>query len=401
MNTKLQLFLTAELFSSLSDQFKAYAIPLIIYSRTGNVTYTGVAVFLEWFPRLISSILSGPLCDKWTVKKVFLLSTMLRAVICFFGYFFLSDMVLLLIAALVSYLNGQAFVALETSIPKFFKDKLEFANAQAKFQSIDQFARVLGPALAAVLTTSSLISNQELILITGVGFLLSFLIYRKINFPLAKAPSHSSSLPETLKDIGKGFTFILNDYRTRMIVWMSAMLNFNFGVVIGVAPDLVLKDFHMQDEYLGYMYSIASVSTVIATLFASSVLRRFNIRAYGIISAISVTSAAFILAISNNYYWFVAGYSIWSIGTAYFSIYLRTERAQIIPPQDFGKIIGVFISMMLISIPLAGLFVSVTASFLHSKEILLFGLIFSMLGFLISYFTFEKAQKKMVRMETK
>lgn len=399
MKLKLQLFLAAELFSSISDQFKAYAVPLIIYTSTGNVTYTGLAVFLEWFPRLISSMLFGPICDKWAVKKVFLLCTLLRSIICLLGYFFLSDVVLLLIAALVSYLNGQAFVALETSMPRLFKDKLEFANAQAKFQVIDQFSRVVGPAMAAVLTTSSLIGIQELILITGVGFLLSFLIYQKINFSLEKLYSHPSSLIETLKDVGKGFTFILNDKRTRMIISMSVMLNFNFGVLLSVAPELILKHFQMPDEYLGYMYSIAGISTAIATLFASFLLQRFNMRVYGIISASSILSSTFILASSNNYPGFVVGYSILSIGTAYFSIYLRTERAQIIPSQDFGKIIGVFISLMLVSVPLAGLFVSVAASFLSSKQILLFGIIFSMGGFITFYLHFQKLQKKIAHLK--
>jgi MFS family permease len=397
-NSKLKLFLTAELLSSASDQFKAYAVPLAIYSQTGNVAYTGIAVFLEWFPRLISSMLSGPLCDKWTVKKVFLLSTILRAIICLLGYFLLSDVVLLLIAALVSYLNGQAFVALETSIPKLFKDKLEFASAQAKFQSIDQFSRVAGPALAALITTSSFVRIQDLILISGVGFLLSFLVYLRINLSLTHSTSHPSSIAGTFKDIAKGFAFILKDARTRMVVLMSIMLNFNFGVFSGVAPELVLKNFQMPDEYLGYMYSIAGIATVIATLFASALLRRLHIRTYGIISAISLTISALVLASSHNYYWLAIGYSMWSIGTAYFSIYLRTERAQIIPPQDFGKIIGVFISLMLSSIPLAGLFVSLMAGILHSKEILLLGLISSMVGFFISYFNFESIQKKMNRL---
>ncbi len=64
-----------------------------------------------------------------------------------------------------------------------------------------------------------------------------------------------------------------------------------------------------------------------------------------------------------------------------FNVYFRTLRQQVIPPQDFGKTVGVITLLNNLSQPLAGLLVAVLAAPVGTQRvILLLALVTSLIG---------------------
>ena len=52
-----------------------------------------------------------------------------------------------------------------------------------------------------------------------------------------------------------------------------------------------------------------------------------------------------------------------------FAIYIRTERARIIPPERFGSTLGFVVLLNLISLPISGTIVAITTQFIDLQTL--------------------------------
>lgn len=67
---------------ALATQTATYAIPLLILVTTGSTALTGVALLLEWLPRLVAFTLGGPLVDRFRADRVFRTAALARTLLC-------------------------------------------------------------------------------------------------------------------------------------------------------------------------------------------------------------------------------------------------------------------------------------------------------------------------------
>src|SRR5438309_11999987 len=62
----------------LANQLLQFAVPVLMYRTTGSVAWSGVALFVEWTPRLVALPLAGSLVDRVHIRRVYLASDVLR-----------------------------------------------------------------------------------------------------------------------------------------------------------------------------------------------------------------------------------------------------------------------------------------------------------------------------------
>jgi len=155
--TKLKTiqFLLSRFCSALGDQFLLFAVPLIIYKNTQNISLVGLAFFIEWTPRVLSLPLAGTFSDRWGGKKVYLLADFIRMIACLFGFLLMNlfpskiFIITSSVMGICAFFYAQAFIALEATVPKLV-DQSDLSKAQSILQGIDQTSSILGPALAAI-----------------------------------------------------------------------------------------------------------------------------------------------------------------------------------------------------------------------------------------------------------
>jgi hypothetical protein len=90
---------------------------------------------------------------------------------------------------------------------------------------------------------------------------------------------------------------------------------------------------------------------------------------------------------------FVAGFALASGLCGLFNVYIRGERARIIPAEHLGKTIGLIVLLNQCSVPLSGLLVAVTARRLDPQHLFLFASA-AALGVLIVYFVLLAASAR-------
>jgi MFS family permease len=152
---KTMQFLLSRFCSALGDQFLLFAVPLIIYKSTQNISLVGLSFFIEWAPRVISLPLAGTLSDRWGAKRVYLLADFVRMTACLFGFLLMNlfpgniFVITSIVMGICAFFYAQAFIALEATVPKLI-DQSDLHKAQSILQGIDQTSSILGPALAAI-----------------------------------------------------------------------------------------------------------------------------------------------------------------------------------------------------------------------------------------------------------
>ena len=79
--TPLQLILTTEAFSSLTNQFMQILLPWYILSTTGSVLWTGFVGFCALLPNIFSSLFGAPIIDKLGRSKTMLSCEVIQLVL--------------------------------------------------------------------------------------------------------------------------------------------------------------------------------------------------------------------------------------------------------------------------------------------------------------------------------
>ncbi|WP_055589186.1 MFS transporter [Peterkaempfera griseoplana] len=68
---------------ALAASVVTYAVPLLVFSLTGSVTWTGIAFLVEWVPRLAAIAAVGPLIDRRSPQSALLATSVLRIAAAF------------------------------------------------------------------------------------------------------------------------------------------------------------------------------------------------------------------------------------------------------------------------------------------------------------------------------
>ena len=84
-----------------------------------------------------------------------------------------------------------------------------------------------------------------------------------------------------------------------------------------------------------------------------------------------IACGAFITALSHNLQGYALGFLLIVAFDKMFNVYMRTIRQRAIPPQDFGKTVGVITLLNNVSQPLAGLLVAVLAAPIGTQYVIL------------------------------
>lgn len=121
------------------------------------------------------------------------------------------------------------------------------------------------------------------------------------------------------------------------------------------------------------------MTTIVILFFLARVV--LPLRVLGGVGYSMIAIGAFISALSPNLMGYVLGFLLIVGFDKMFNVYMRTLRQRVIPPQDFGKTVGVITLLNNMSQPLAGLLVALLAAPLGTRQvILMLAVLTSLLG---------------------
>jgi hypothetical protein len=367
---KIMQFLLSRFCSALGDQFLLFAVPLIVYKSTQNISLVGLAFFIEWAPRVFSLPIAGSLSDRWGGKKVYLLADFMRIGACLSGFGMLKlfpDHVFIIISIVMgicAFFYAQAFIALEATVPQLVGQS-ELPKAQSILQGIDQTSSILGPALAAFAVLY--INTQDFLLIAAAVFGLSLLGILFTGASINVTVSHPKK--HIWQDLRQGAEILLNYPNLLRLTALSFLVNLIIGIALATGAALTTGFFGKPDSYFGILNTVAGLLAVVSFLLIPKLLQHFSVFRLGVLAYFTVVCGGLLIGINHHFYGFVVGYALTCGSSGIFNVYIRTERVQWIPVQHLGKTIGLIVLLNQLSLPTAGVLITITSGWISTQSL--------------------------------
>ncbi len=370
--------LGSRFLSSIADQFLLFAVPLIIYKTTGSAALTGLAFGVEWLPRVISLPIAGVLSDRLGSRKVFLTADLVRAAACVAGFLawrqFSGEhgfLILTAMSGVVAFFYAQGFIALEASLPRILPVS-ELPKIQAWFQGIDQLSSIAGPLIASILALA--LSSEHLILAAGAMFSVAFLT--NLGLPEIASGADSSRKPASIReDLALALGHVRNRPELVRLIGYTVIVNLMYGASRALSAPMTTGTFGMSDQHFGLLNAISGGVTLAVLAAVPWLTSRLRFALFGALSflLIVLSSAATGLAPGGviGFAIFAAAIALLNGGDALFNVYIRTERAKVIPKEDMGKTIGLIVCINQLSIPLSGFMIARLAPMLGNSGTML------------------------------
>ncbi|WP_058542903.1 MFS transporter [Pseudomonas fluorescens] len=374
-------FFISMFLSRLADQILLFIVPLIVFQTTNSVAWAGLAFFVESLPRYLAFPICGALCDKFPPIRILHISQVYRAVACgvavmlytiFGGIYWIVAL-----SALCGVLTTQGIMAREVVMPYIFKH-YTYTKTLSYSQIADQTGLVLGPLIAALLL--EVWAWHWVVLATAGLFLLAdlaMLYWQRISSVTLETFEQHHDL--WLNPLRIAFGHICNLAELKKIIGLAVGVNLIIGVTLATSAAMVIGHYGAgKDDYAG-LQAAGAVTTILILFFLARVT--LPLKLLGALSYTLISVGAFITALSPNIGGYVVGFLLIVGFDKMFNVYFRTLRQQVIPPQDFGKTVGVITLLNNLSQPLAGLLVAVLAAPVGTQRvILLLALVTSLIG---------------------
>ena len=357
--------------SRLADQILLFIVPLIVFQTTNSVSWAGLAFFVESLPRYLAFPVCGALCDKYPPVRILHISQVYRAVACVIavGLYALFDGIhwVVMLSALCGVLTTQGVMAREVLMPHIFKH-YTYGKTLSYSQIADQSGLVLGPLVAALLL-EIWAWHWVVMAVAGLFVLadLAMLFWQRNT--RVNLPTFEQHQDLWLQPLRIAFRHIRQLAELQKIIVLAVGVNLLIGVTLATSAAMVIGQYAAgKQTYAGLQ--AAGALTTIAILFylARSTL---SLKVLGSLSYSMIACGALITALSPNIWAYTLGFLLITGFDKMFNIYFRSVRQKIIPPQDFGKTVGVVSLLNNLSQPLAGLLIALLAGPLGTQTVIL------------------------------
>ncbi|GLS06026.1 MFS transporter [Chitiniphilus shinanonensis] len=357
---RIALFLASRAASTLGDQMLMFAVPLIVYRATGSVSMSGLAFLCEWLPRVISLPLAGVLADRVGGARVYVVADSVRAVACLLAAWTLTlapqqaFAVTALLMALCAFCYAQAFIALEATVP-LLVSKADMPKAQSTLQGINYGAGVAGPALAGVLMLW--LAPAQLLWAAAVVFALSACGVRALR--AARRIDTEARRESVLAGLATGWRVLRDTPLLVALVGLSLAVNLVVGLALATGAAITVGRFGLPDQAYASLQMSVGVLSIASFLLVPWLLRRCSVYRLGVFAFVVIALGGLVMGLAHSYPVFVAGYALSFALCGLFNVFIRTERLHWIPQAQLGRAIGLIVLLNQLSLPLAGLLVSV------------------------------------------
>ncbi len=259
----LRFLVVGEFVSVLGNQLTTVAVPYQVYQLTHSSLYVGLVSLTQLLPLVAGSLLGGSAVDVLDRRRLLMLAQLLMAC-CSAGLAVNADLGTSLWPLFVLPAVSAGFTGLDSSarsaiVPNLVR-RSEVSTANAIFQSLFQFALVVGPAMAGLLLAGAGVRLVYWLDVAGFGvaMLTVFMIS-------PQRPAPDAGHRPGLRSIVEGLSFV----RGRQAIQGAYLIDINamvFGMPRALFPALAVTLFGGGARTLGLLYSAPGVGALIGAV---------------------------------------------------------------------------------------------------------------------------------------
>lgn len=386
---RLSFFVVTRTIPFFFDQTLNYLVPLIIYVLTGNPALSGVAFLVQWLPSVISMPVSGAVNDRFSPFPQLFWTDVIRAVLMSVVAFGGAIPFVLVGAGLTVLCGGHATISTETTLVRGSSTNI-YPRIQARFQATQQLAMVGAPALAGLLV---LLPLELTFTVLSFGYALSAIVTRFGFAPVRTATEGQKlkSLAGAMRGLPLGFKIVLRRASILWLIVLTSAVNLSAGMLLATLSPIVIGELNSGSSVVALVATGGTIASLTVAIGVSIFVNQQNIDRCILLYLCLFVFGATILVVSTEPLVFGFGFGAWNAGVAVFSIWMRSWRARVLPAQSFGTALGAFMFLILLSVPISGGVLAVSAGFFEAGQVLMATLVVSLLVVAVGTLAFKRA----------
>jgi MFS family permease len=275
-----RLIFTGESVSVIGDNFHFVALAWLTLQLTGSGLALGSVLMVAAIPRVVFMLIGGALSDRFSPRSLMLWSNAFRAVVVgVVAALVLTDHAALwqlyIMAGMFGVVDALFYPAINAILPMVV-DEPTLTPANALMQGSQQFATLIGPALAGVVV--ALVQTGPAFVFDAASFAIAAvaLLFVAGGRRPAKAPrADEGEAPASLRStIGAGFRYAWADPAIRSLILLTAAFNFAFnGPLLVGLPFLADHVLGGGSATFGILLSAYGGGALVGAVLAGSIRR--------------------------------------------------------------------------------------------------------------------------------
>ncbi|GAA2419834.1 hypothetical protein GCM10010388_03440 [Streptomyces mauvecolor] len=346
----------------MAQQLVLFAVPLILFQDTKEVSTLGIAYALEWLPNLVAFPLAGLLADRDGGVRLFRRANLARAgalglvaVLCLVTPSW-STAVLMANGALLSILMAPVHMAVEKVVPQVAEGE-DLARTQSVVQNMELLSMALGPGLAMV---SVLVLGKVWLLVLAAAM---FALAGACWLPLPhrgpeKGEASEGSAREAVFELRLGWRLLTGNRPVLLLACFNFSINLVVSTVLAANAAVITGVFKAPDSSFALLNMCVGVMGLVNLLITPLLLRRFEVGMLGVIGFTVVCGALLLLGLASSFAVYAVAFVVMLVGDAYFNVFNRTQRVKVIPREHLGKVMGSFFIINDLSFPIGGILIA-------------------------------------------
>lgn len=246
------------------------SVSWLIFCMTHSSFMLGLAAFASQFPSFLFSLFGGVLSDRYSRKRILLFTqsaSLVQAVvlagIVFTGHYQVWE--ILFLSVILGVINAFDSPARQSMINDIIESKDDLPGALALTSSINNFSRLIGPALAGLVMLKFGAGFCFLLnAISFAGVLLSLIMIR---WPSQQIPIGKKKLSVDLMD---GFRYLKQTPAISMAILMLALISLLVLPYNTLLPVFAKDVFKGDAATFGYINSFIGFGAVAGLMFLAS-----------------------------------------------------------------------------------------------------------------------------------
>jgi MFS family permease len=326
-----KLFFYGQSVSVIGTWMQKTAISWMVYSITGSVFLLGLATFLSMIPSLFLAPLAGSIIGRYDRHKAMLLlqsmAMMQAGALAILIYFKIYNINFILALSLIQgIINAFDMTCRQTMMIDIVDDKEDLPNAVALNSTLNNFARIAGPALAGII-----LHNYG----EDICFIGNFLSYIPvlISLLMMKITPHIKAVDKfkMLEDFIEGFDYVKKEAEMAKMLLMlmcSSLFVISFNTLMPVfAKDI----FSGNAQTFSWFESAAGIGSILSAIYLANLKKSDQMSKIMIAASLLLGFSIIILAYSNNLTVALICMALSGIGmmaqTSSINIYVQTQSA--------------------------------------------------------------------------
>jgi len=326
-----KLFFYGQSVSVVGTWLQKTAVSWMVYSVTGSVFLLGLTTFLSMIPSLFLAPLAGSIIGRYDKHKAMILLQSLAmfqaGALALLIYLKIYNINFILALSLFQgIINSFDMTCRQTMMIDIVDNKEDLSNAVALNSTLNNFARIAGPALAGI------ILHQYGEDICFIGNFLSY-IPVLISLLMMKITPHIKATDKfkMLEDFIEGFDYVKKETEMAKMLLMlmcSSLFVISFNTLMPVfAKDI----FSGNAQTFSWFESAAGIGSILSAIYLANLKRSDTMGKIMIAASLLLGFSIIILAYSNSLTVALICMALSGVGmmaqTSSINIYIQTQSA--------------------------------------------------------------------------